>query len=553
VNREIIRLQLGAMLLLALALGACTLPTNVSAPTAITQATTRPPQPTTAPIKPTSAPVQPTAAPVKPTAPPAEPTAALSAETTAPATDDTYPADSVAVVRAFLADCGNPSAQTRPATAYLSSDLKAQIRPDNPLNLIMGIQNMYNGFEITGSDGAAGTVHVRAALGYSVRKEWSFALVQEDGAWRINQITPPPVEHPTPTAAPAQGDDAIFYIDSDGVTIKQISPNGGEALIIGSVGPASAPKITFMEADPSGRELLVGQGMKYQLVNGGLSRDVGEFIAPPRWSPDRKLLVGQSVSEGTPGPAYLYDLVARQGAQLPFSGTADWYPDGQHLVYAASRNDADRPGSNVYRYDLATGESDQLTNLVSSPNDIWYVQEAHVLPGAGYIAFYGNHTSEVGASGNGQQWWWIPAEGGDAQLFSRNYGNGINGYAASPDGTLIAYGSRAHVSACASAGDISVRANDVGGDSEHPLHPSLPILGEQTDSYALVEGLSWSPDSGRLAFALDPYTCQDGASGRVGGTPAVYIWDIAAGGAEAPHKLAEGSHPTWIKAAWFKP
>jgi WD40 repeat protein len=474
-------------------------------------------------------PPQPTAVLGNPTAAPAEPTPVP----TAPATDDIYPADPVDVVRAFLTDFGNPSTQTRPTTAYLSSDLKAQIRPDNPLNLIMGIQNMYNGFTITGSDGTAGTMYVRATLGYTTQKEWSFALVAEDGAWRINQITPPPVEQPAPTAVPAQGDDAIFYVDPDGVTIKQISPNGGEARIIGSVGPASGPTITFMEAGPSGRELLVGQGTNYQLVNGGLSRNVGEFIASPRWSPDGTRLVGQSVNEGIPGPAYLYDLATKQGVQLPFSGAADWYPDGQHLVYAASRNGAAQPGSNVYRYDLATGASDQLSNLVSSANDIWYVQEAHVLPDSGSIVFYGNHTNEVGASGNGQQWWWIPAEGGEAQLFSRNYGNGINGYAASPDGTLIAYSSRAHVSACASAGDISVRANDVGGDPEHPLHPLLPILGEQTDTYAFVEGLSWSQESGRLAFALDTYTCQDAASGRVGGTPVVYVWDVAAGGAVA--------------------
>jgi hypothetical protein len=288
-------------------------------------------------------------------------------------------------------------------------------------------------------------------------------------------------------------------------------------------------------------------------VNGGHSRDIGAFAAPPRWSPDGGQLVGQLASAGAPGPAYVYNLATRQGQQLPFSGIADWYPDGQHLVYVAHSDDADQPGSNVYRYDLATGASEQLTNLVSSPGDSWYVQEAHVLPGAGAIVFYGNHTAEVGASGNGQQWWWVPAEGGVAQLFSRNYGNGINGYAASSDGALIAYGSRAHVSACASAGDISIRTNDVDGDPEQMLHPSLPILSEQADEYAFVEGLSWSPWSDRLAFALEPYTCQDGASGRVGGTPAVYVWDVAADGSAAPRKLADGAFPTWVAAAWFEP
>src|SRR5689334_11582210 len=136
VNRAIIRLQLGAAALLALALGACGMPANMSAPTAATQATVRPTRPTAVATRPTAAPPEPTAAPSNPTAAPAEPTAAPPEPTASPAI--TYPADPVEVVRAFLADFSSPGAQTRPATDYLSSDLKAQIRPDNPLNLIMG-------------------------------------------------------------------------------------------------------------------------------------------------------------------------------------------------------------------------------------------------------------------------------------------------------------------------------------------------------------------------------------------------------------------------------
>ena len=56
---------------------------------------------------------------------------------------------------------------------------------------------------------------------------------------------------------------------------------------------------------------------------------------------------------------------------------------------------------------------------MSTVDDRWYVQEAHVLPDGNTVIFYGNHTTEVGASGNGLQWWAIPASGGDPRLDAR--------------------------------------------------------------------------------------------------------------------------------------
>lgn len=101
-------------------------------------------------------------------------------------------------------------------------------------------------------------------------------------------------------------------------------------------------------------------------------------------------------------------------------------------MYVACGPEPDEKGCNVWSYDLAQGASAQLTSLVRTEDDRWYVQEAHVLPGGDAVVFYGNHTGEVGASGNGLQWWWLPAGGGEAQLFSQGYGNGVSGYELAP-------------------------------------------------------------------------------------------------------------------------
>src|SRR3712207_7223857 len=50
-----------------------------------------------------------------------------------------------------------------------------------------------------------------------------------------------------------------------------------------------------------------------------------------------------------------------------------------------------------------------------------------------------------------------PAEGGQEQLFSSTYSNGVRQYLPAPSGAMLAYSVQAHVSACASAGDIAVR------------------------------------------------------------------------------------------------
>src|SRR4051812_33975012 len=157
---------------LALILAGCGVPNEGGVPT--------PP----APRAPTAAEVAPTPAP--PTAPPS-PTAGPAptdapAPTEAPASTaapESTAAEPEEDVRSFLTRFANQGEPTIEPASFLSGNLRAQIRPDYPLNLIMGVQNMYSGFQILGSEGAAGTVRVRAELSYSPPDVWTFALIQE--------------------------------------------------------------------------------------------------------------------------------------------------------------------------------------------------------------------------------------------------------------------------------------------------------------------------------------------------------------------------------------
>lgn len=496
---------------------------------------------------PTAAPA-PTAVPA-PSAAPAEEPAPTAIPTDAPApTPPPLPMPSPEdTVRGFLGSFVGVAGAADPAL-FLTDNLRSQIRPDYPLNYLMGMQNLFSGFEIQSSDGGPERVNVHATLTFGQPLPYTFELVQEDGRWAIDRVVvPPSTAMPTPQPGSDTGS-GIYYIAPGGETIMRVQPDGSGAqeAFTGLTHIMGGP-LTYLGAIPAHpmQVVIAGAGTHYEAISGGVSIDMGAFAAPPRWSADGWRAVGASPSESGPaGTIAIFDLNSGQRSDLPISGQPDWFPDGQRLVYVRCGPEDMEKGCNVWTYDLASGASAQISTLVSTVDDRWYVQEAHVLPDGNTVIFYGNHTTEVGASGNGLQWWAIPASGGDAQLFSESYGNGVNDFQFSPDGAQMAYITRAHVSACASSGDLLVRDSSPAGDPARGVHPTLPGIDESNDHYAIAQGLSWDPaGSAQLVFGSQSYHCTD--MNREMDPAAIYLWDSAAPDA-APRMLTEGSFPVWI-------
>jgi Tol biopolymer transport system component len=202
---------------------------------------------------------------------------------------------------------------------------------------------------------------------------------------------------------------------------------------------------------------------------------------------------------------------------------------------------------NVFSYDVTTGTTQQLTNLPNDDQNAWAVQEAHVLPDGSGIIFFGAHYLQdgqpaLGASGNGQQWWWIPVEGGEPQPWTEPDGSGVQAFAHSPMGDRLAYAYTAHSSACVSIQSLNVVS--AGRTPGTPVSPTSPELEPREDGAAYFRGLSWSPDGARLAFGIQSYTCPEVGSEQLWGPSSIYVWQV---GASAPRKLADGSFPTWVR------
>jgi hypothetical protein len=310
-----------------------------------------------------------------------------------------------------------------------------------------------------------------------------------------------------------------------------------------------APDQSFMvyavegEATPEGSDPAFSY---YMLPNGQTTPvELGPLVGPARLSPDGTRFLLQQRDEAVPGNAVIYEPgKSQEPTQLPFRGVATWFPDGQSLLYIPSRTDVGPTA--IVRYDVASGQETTLLELNAEGEDTWYVQEAHAIntPQDGQIVvFYGGQRKNTGASGNGLQWFALPASGGTPEPLTDPNGNQATAFGSSPDTTWYAYGESAHSNACESLGTFTARAAGLGGG----VSVTAPVPGMADGSQPFVtRGLSWGSDS-LLAFGVRPYTC--GSDGRTYGEAAIYLWDVSSGNGTPVElrKLTAGSFPNWMR------
>lgn len=352
---------------------------------------------------------------------------------------------------------------------------------------------------------------------------------------------------PAPPVGENQG--KLFYLAADGRTINTIHPDGSNIQRVLVVDKQPDEMVFNLIGEPSGTFLLYAVARRdgtdgwprYFLVQRGRSAPLMRFASRPRWSPDGRRFVARSVAaDGTPGSIYLYDTATGRGQMLGVRGAPDWFPDGKRLVYS---------DDNIFTLDLATGASAQLTKLPNAGEETWGVQESHVLPDGQNILFYGGQRKSVGASGNGQQWWWLPATGGTPQPFSDAGGNGVLGYELAPAAGLLAYTETAHASACLSEQHIVLASAAPGGGVAMDVPYPGGLRQSETDGI-YVQGFSIAPAGDRLAFGLQPYHCANPGEAPQLGPQAIYVWSIVKANGpktEMARKLVDGSSPVWIK------
>lgn len=355
-------------------------------------------------------------------------------------------------------------------------------------------------------------------------------------------------------APPAAGAGRVIYLAADGVTIKSIKPDGTDPRTLYTVSKPRGQTVSNLTADPTGSNILysvssdvTGPSGAYYLLRNGVVRKLPYMKRIPQWSPDGKRFVGQTASAaGVAGRAYIYNVTNNTSLYLPFTGLPDWFPDGNRLVYT--------DGEDVFTYNRTSGAITRLTRLPHQQNaNDWYIEEAHVLPDGKGIVFFGqesikNGQFQLGASGNGLQWFWIPV-GGAPQPWLDPEGNGLVAYSASAAANKIAYSGSAHSSACASVQAVSVVYTDRSSPGQAV---SLDIRGynENADRYVYIKGLAWSPSGKQLAYGVQLYTCGDASAGQVLEASAIYISaapDRLSRQAPRAVKLVSGTYPVWVK------
>src|SRR5688572_32255325 len=138
------------------------------------------------------------------------------------------------------------------------------------------------------------------------------------------KITTPERSTPTSDAAgPAATEEvsgSIIYLDTDGVTVRKMRPDGSDGESLTVVEKDDDEYVSSLTADPTGQYLVYGLSTerysfisRYFIYNEGETKPLPgiDLAERPVWSPDGKRIAGQTYRNAIePGGVYVYDLGA---------------------------------------------------------------------------------------------------------------------------------------------------------------------------------------------------------------------------------------------------
>ncbi len=372
--------------------------------------------------------------------------------------------------------------------------------------------------------------------------EGTWELLFSDQAQSIIEDLPPPAGR-------------ILFIKpegSEGATLASVNPDGSDEQPI-EIFLGESERIISLVANPSGSYLAYTAGVGgIEDISLYIARNDGTLISSyggmsnPRFSPDGSRFIANVLSESGDPLLIVYDT-EREDEAGPLANlpgyAADWSADGSTIIFVTD--------SDIFTYNLDSGETTQITELPSEGENVWYIDEAHLSPDGSRIYFYAGQSQNLGASGNGMQWWVIPSAGGsagcsqrfegrgDPVAFTDIGGNGVGDFAFNVSGDVLAYTEGAHVSACSSIENIYTRTTN---DQESPVAAFTEF---QDNGGQYIQGLSWDASGTQLAFGFQRYFCEVQEGQDFIDFPVIYAWNIAEGG--EPERIANGSWPIWVQ------
>src|SRR5579859_7782260 len=229
----------------------------------------------------------------------------------------------------------------------------------------------------------------------------------------------------------------------------------------------------------------------------------------PSLSPDRQWMAYASNRDGT-WQIYAASTDGKQNVAVTTDAeqinvSPIWSPDGSALIYESARN-----GSwNLYRFNVQTGQEDQITDSPSSDIDAYWS------PDSQYIIFDSQRSGLW-------QIYKLDLASTQVKALTQDGGNDYNPIV-SPDGKLIVF--RAYTSD--NPKDSVLYVMNVDGTNAHPV----------SDPKSNATAQIWSPDGSLLAYQSDKNGLSD-----------IYVYQLSSGKTrQVTRSLDNAAHyaPTW--------
>ncbi|MGB8648100.1 MAG: hypothetical protein WCF84_22885 [Anaerolineae bacterium] len=310
------------------------------------------------------------------------------------------------------------------------------------------------------------------------------------------------------------------WLIAEGLHAEEWSPDGQRLALVNLKQSGPAGEIWIVNRDGSGRRQLTA----------------GPDDGHPRWSPDgQQLLFDHNIRYDAPHAQTLSAEIWVMGGngenprKLADGFDPAWSPEGRRIAYATNSqaSDAAGPKGNAIGLMNALGANNWTPATMQMPGGPyttmqWTVAQARLFDQPEWSPD-GTEITFRALGGNSAYLTTDATKGGVRQFVALFFDGVPHGFSYSPDGQYITFGTGGQ----SGVSTVTLYRRGPTGSSGYGSAQSVLVLGRISNSAGAppqnVDGLAWSPDGARLAYALS--TAAAGQSLPQG----IYILDLATG------------------------